>query len=271
MAAAKSESAYRHDIVEVGRRIAQRGYVAANDGNISVRIDDSSILCTPTGVAKGYMTPDMIAKVDIASGRKLEGEFPISSETKMHLAVYKERPDVGAVVHAHPPYATGFAVAGIPLTRCVLPEVIISMGSIPLCVYGTPSTMEIPESMMSYIDKHDAFLLANHGALTVGADVFQALFRMESMEHFAHISFVARTLGKENVLNQEQFNKLVDVRKKFGLTDRYPGCECESCDACSLTPAEPAVSTANSGRQFSQDELVRIITEVTTQVLAARR
>ena len=177
----------KEDIVEVGRRIYNLGFVAANDGNISVRVGDDEILTTPTGVSKGFMTPDMIIRVDMA-GNKLEGELNPSSELKLHLEVYKQRPDVRAVLHAHPPVATAFAVAGIPLDKPVLPEIVISLGRIPIAKYATPSTEELPASVRPYLEDHDAVLLENHGALTVGSNLFNALFKMEQIEHFAKIS-----------------------------------------------------------------------------------
>lgn len=177
----------KEDIVEVGRRIYNLGFVAANDGNISVRVGDDEILTTPTGVSKGFMTPDMIIRVDMA-GNKLEGKLKPSSELKLHLEVYKQRPDVRAVLHAHPPVATAFAVAGIPLDKPVLPEIVISLGRIPIAKYATPSTEELPASVRPYLEDHDAVLLENHGALTVGSNLFNALFKMEQIEHFAKIS-----------------------------------------------------------------------------------
>jgi L-fuculose-phosphate aldolase len=198
-----SEYQTKLDIVEIGRRIYQQGYAASNDGNISVRISDSEILTTPTGLAKGFMTTDQIIKCDM-QGNKIAGDPNLkpSSEVKMHLAVYAERPDVNAVVHAHPPVATGFAVAGIPLEKCVLPEIILTIGCIPLAQYGTPSTEEIPNSIRDLIKKCDAVLLANHGALTLGKDAFSAYYKMESMEHFAKISLVARQKGSLNLANR---------------------------------------------------------------------
>ena len=212
----------KEDIVEVGRRIYNLGFVAANDGNISVRIGDDEILTTPTGVSKGFMTPDMIIRVDMA-GNKLEGELKPSSELKLHLEVYKQRPDVRAVLHAHPPVATAFAVAGIPLDKPVLPEIVISLGRIPIAKYATPSTEELPASVRPYLEDHDAVLLENHGALTVGSNLFNALFKMEQIEHFAKISLYARLLGGERELPPEAVEKLLAVREKLGLGGRYPG------------------------------------------------
>ena len=165
-----TESSLRADIVEVGRRMYARGYTASNDGNISVRLGSRRLLMTPKSVCKGFMTPDMMCITDL-DGKKLQGDRDPSSEMLMHLEVYRQRPDVQAVVHAHPPTATGFAVAGIPLDRAVLAEVLTTLGSIPIAEYATPSTRELPEAVRKYIIAHDGMLLANHGALTVGGDL----------------------------------------------------------------------------------------------------
>src|SRR5262245_55556288 len=191
------------DIVEIGRRLWQRGYVASNDGNISVRLDDRRLMTTPKNVSKGFMTPDMMCITDL-DGSKLAGDRDPSSELKMHLEDYRQRPDVRAVVHAHPPTATGFAVAGIPLDRAVLAEVITTLGSIPIAEYATPSTEELPAAVRKYVRAHDGLLLANHGALALAGDVFQAYYRMETIEHFARISLVAHTLGREHLLRSEE-------------------------------------------------------------------
>jgi len=212
----------KEDIVEVGRRIYNLGFVAANDGNISVRTGDNEILTTPTGVSKGFMTPDMIIKVDMA-GNQLEGELKPSSELRLHLEVYRQRPDVRAVLHAHPPVATAFTVAGIPLDRPVLPEIVVSLGRIPTAKYATPSTEELPASIRPFLEKHDAILLENHGALTVGGDLFNALFKMEQIEHFAKISLYARLLGGERELPPDAVEKLLMVRERLGLGGRHPG------------------------------------------------
>ena len=218
-----SVEALRADICEVGRRMYARGYTASNDGNISVRIGDDRLLMTPKGVCKGFMTPDMMCMTDLG-GRKIAGDRDPSSEMLMHLEVYRQRPDVRAVVHAHPPTATGFAVAGIPLTRAVLAEVLTTLGSIPIAEYATPSTSELPAAVARYIKAHDGMLLANHGALTVGADVFGAYFKMETIEHFAKISLVARLLGRENVLAREEVERLQQLRGTYGIQAPAPIC-----------------------------------------------
>jgi L-fuculose-phosphate aldolase len=217
------ESSLRADIVEVGRRLYARGHTASNDGNISVRLGTERLLMTPKGVSKGFMTPDMMCITDL-DGRKLQGERDPSSEMLMHLEVYRQRPDVQAVVHAHPPIATGFAVAGIPLTRAVLAEVLTTLGSIPIAEYATPSTRELPEAVGKYIKAHDGMLLANHGALTVGTDVYSAYYKMETIEHFAKISLVARLLGNENLIAREEVERLQGLRGTYGIQAPAPIC-----------------------------------------------
>jgi len=200
-----------------------RGYVASNDGNISIRLDDATILTTPKSVSKGFMTPDMMVVTDL-SGKKIRGTRDASSELLMHLEVYKNRPDARSVVHAHPPTATGFAVAGIPLDRAVLAEVVTTLGSIPIAEYGTPSTPELPEAVRKYIKAHDGLLLANHGALTVAGDVFAAYYKMETIEHFARISLVARQLGREHLLSRDEVTRLQGLRGSYGIASPAPIC-----------------------------------------------
>ena len=220
----KTESQNRNDIIDICKRVHANGWVASNDGNISIRTGPNTVLCTPTGMSKGYLTSDQLIKVDM-EGNKLDGALEPSSEIKMHIDVYKNKEGVNSVVHAHPPYATGFAVAGVPLDECVMPEIIIGLGSIPLTKFGTPSTMEIPENIRPFLKQYSVFLLENHGALSAGNDVFQAYYRMESLELFAKISFVARTLGNVNVLDENTAKKVIKVREYFNLPgEDYPGC-----------------------------------------------
>ena len=198
-----AEAQLRADIVEVGRRLYARGYTASNDGNISVRLDAGRLLMTPTSVCKGFMTPEMMCITDL-DGQKLAGRArPVVRDADAPRGL---PPAAGrqAVVHAHPPIATGFAVAGIPLDRAVLAEVVTTLGSVPIAEYATPSTKELPEAVRKYVKAHDGMLLANHGALTLGADLFAAYYKMETIEHFANISFVARMLGGERLLSREE-------------------------------------------------------------------
>jgi L-fuculose-phosphate aldolase len=257
----RAEAAVRSEIVEVGRRLWARGYVASNDGNISVRLDADRLMTTPTAVSKGFMTPDMMVVTDL-EGRRISGDRKASSELKMHLEVYRQRPDVRAVVHAHPPTATGFAVAGIPLDRAVLAEVITTLGSIPIAEYATPSTEELPAAVRRYITAHDGLLLANHGALAVAADVMGAYYRMETIEHFARISLTARMLGREHLLSREEVVRLQGLRGTYGIqspapicadgiTDARDGIDCQrvqapSSPAARLVPDLPGLPAASA-------------------------
>ena len=222
----KTEKELRLDIVEVGRWVYQKGWVAANDGNISIRLDQGRILATPTGVSKGMMDPDDLIIVDM-QGSKLEGRRERTTEIMMHLTIYGLRPDVRAVVHAHPPAATGFATAGKALNLALLPEVIIGLGCVPLADYGLPGTPALTDPMLPYIPKYDAILMGNHGAVTYGDDVQRAFFRMETVEHFARIALVAELLGGPKVLPKTEVDKLFDSRTRYGVKSRAgvePGC-----------------------------------------------
>jgi L-fuculose-phosphate aldolase len=245
----RSEHQIRLDIVEVGRRLYARGYTASNDGNISVRLDAARLIMTPTSVCKGFMTPDMMCITDL-DGRKIAGDRNPSSEMQMHLEVYRQRPEVQSVVHAHPPIATGFAVAGIPLDRAVLAEVVTTLGSVPIAEYATPSTKELPEAVRKYVKAHDGMLLANHGALTMGGDVFAAYYKMETIEHFAKISLVARMLGGERLLSRDEVSRLEKLRGSYGITSPAPICP-EPVDA-----AQVDCQVVQSPRSVSGERLV---------------
>ena len=263
----------KKEICDIGSRIYQKGFVAANDGNISVKVGPNEFYCTPTGVSKGYMTPDMIIKID-ANGNKIEGKLNPSSEIKMHMRVYQERPDVNSVVHAHPPIATAFAVCNKPLNLHILPEAILTVGTVPICDYGTPSTMEIPDSLMPFIQKHDAFLLKNHGALTVGNTLTKAFFLMEEVEFNAKICKYARELGGVDEIPCEQLEKLMELRKKMNIPGRHPGCKrCSNlgtekcrCKDNAHKHEEGHTCHCKSEAPKSGDDLVA---EITRRVLAA--
>jgi L-fuculose-phosphate aldolase len=217
-----SEREARSAIVEIGRRLYAKGHVVANDGNVSCRLDEGRILTTPSGVCKGFMQADELVLVS-PDGTPISGGRP-SSELPMHLFIYRERPDIRAVVHAHPPYATGFSTAGQALERCVLAEVIVDIGAVPLAEYGTPSTEELPQSLRPFIHSCEAFLLANHGVVTLGRELFEAYYKMERVEHFAKIVFIARHLGGERVLPKREVEKLFELRQSFDAEGVNPGC-----------------------------------------------
>jgi L-fuculose-phosphate aldolase len=247
-----TEATLRADIVEVGRRMYARGYTASNDGNISVRLGSDRLLMTPKSVCKGFMTHDMMCITDL-QGRKLEGERDPSSEMLMHLEVYRQRADVQAVVHAHPPTATGFAVAGIPLDRAVLAEVVTTLGSIPIAEYATPSTSELPAAVRQYIKAHDGMLLANHGALTVGGDLYSAYYKMETIEHFAKISLVARLLGRENLISREEVLRLQELRGTYGIKAPAPICADDTSAAASIADCQIVQAPSSPGARLVAD------------------
>ncbi len=209
------------EIIEVGRRMWIKGWIASNDGNISVRLEDGGFLATATGVCKGFLTPAMLVRLD-RNGRPAPGRVRHrpSSEIRMHLEVYRRRPDIGAVVHAHPPYATAFAVAGIPLDQNILPEAVLTLGAVEVAPYGTPSTDEIPNAIAPLIERSDVVLLANHGALSFGADLLTAYYRMETLEHTATITHLAMGLGRVRTIPKAQVKKLMVLREKLGIQGR---------------------------------------------------
>ncbi|HUI70002.1 MAG TPA: class II aldolase/adducin family protein, partial [Spirochaetia bacterium] len=217
------EQEARLQIVEAGKRLRDRFFVAYNDGNISARLSENEVLITPTSVNKGDVAADQILKIDM-KGEVLSGRNRPSSETKMHLAVYRKRPDVLAIVHAHPPAATGFAACHIRLdSDVILPEVIFGLGKIGFAEYGTPSTEAIPNAVEKEIPGCDAVLLSNHGALTVGADVMQAYYRMEVLEMYARVRLVTKILGEPKPLPQSEITELYKVREKQGWGKPAPG------------------------------------------------
>lgn len=225
-----SEMEIKKLMCEIGKRVYDRNMAAANDGNFSVKISDNEFLCTPTGVSKGFMTPEYICKVD-AKGNVLEanGNFRPSSEIKMHMRVYEKRPDVNAVVHAHPSFATSFAIAGIPLTQPIMPEAVISLGCVPVADYGTPSTMEIPDSIEKFLPCHDAVLLENHGALTWGQDLLTAYHKMESLEFYAELLYKAKMLGGPKEFDTKNVERLYGIRQQMNIPGKHPAAVCIKC------------------------------------------
>ncbi len=250
---ARTIDEYRQDIVEIGRLVWQKGWVAANDGNITIRLDENRILATPTGVSKGMMHPEDLIVCDM-QGNKISGTKERTSEIAMHTTIYSLRPDVRSVVHAHPPVATGFAAAGKALDVALLPEVIIGLGCVPLAEYGLPGTPALTEGMLPYIPKYDAILMGNHGAVCYGEDVYKAFFRMETVEHYARIALVADLLGGANLLPKAEVDKLFDARTRYGVKSRAgvePGC--------------PLVAEDLAGtEQFlvTREELIALVDEV---------
>lgn len=210
-------------LLEAGRRLYERGFVASNDGNMSVLVSAGTLWTTPTGVSKGFMTEDMLVKTDLA-GTVLEGTRKPSSELKMHLRVYQENPAVRACVHAHPPAATSFAIAGLPLDRPILPEAIVQLGTVPVAPYAEPGTQAVPDSIAPFCRDFGGVLLANHGALTWGYDLTQAYYRMETLEYYAQVTINSVfLLGRANALTGEQVERLTEQRQRLDAARREAG------------------------------------------------
>jgi L-fuculose-phosphate aldolase len=208
----------KNSICEIGRRMYNKGYVASNDGNISIKCRENEIWVTPTGVSKGFMTPEVMVKLDM-DGNIIEGSSKPSSEIKMHLRVYKENSSVMAVVHAHPPIATSFAIAGIPLDKPILPEAIVMLGNVLIAPYATPGTQAVPDSIAPYCKAYNAVLLSNHGALTWGRDPMEAYFRLESLEHYASIlMYTSNIIKKANELEPKEIAELIEIRTNMGVS-----------------------------------------------------
>ncbi len=219
------EAEARRQIVDAGKRLRDRFFVASNDGNISARLSDSEILVTPTGMNKGDIAADQILKIDM-QGNVISGSLKPSSETKMHLAVYRARPDIEAIVHAHPPVATGFAACHVRLDQdVILPEVVFGLAKIGFAEYGTPTTNQIPDAVVKEIPDCEAVLLSNHGALTVGPDVTQAYYRMEVLEMYARVRLVTRIIGEPKPLSQTEVTELFRIRDQQGWGRKKPGLE----------------------------------------------
>ncbi len=209
-----SHQEHREDVVRFGKLLHQKGFVAATDGNLSVRLDAGVVLTTPTGMGKGFMEPEDLVVVDM-SGRKLEGRRAPSTEIGMHLLIYRLRPEIRGIVHAHPTTATGYAAAGIALNKALVSEVVLSLGSIPLARYGTPGTCELTETLDPLIPNHDAILMANHGVVTYGDTLLRAYMKMETVEHFAKIALITHLLGQQQPLSDEAVEKLAAVAAKI--------------------------------------------------------
>jgi L-fuculose-phosphate aldolase len=209
-----SERQYRLAIVQFGRLLHENGFVAATDGNLSVRLDEDRLLITPTCMSKRMMRPADLVVVDM-EGNRIAGKRKVSSEIGMHLLIYRLRPDVQGIVHAHPPTATGFAASGLDLNRPLVCEVVVGLGKIPLARYGTPGTPELTDALEPLIPDHDAILMANHGVVTFGSSLENAYMKMETVEHFAHIALVVHLLGHEQPLSEQEVEKLQAARNRY--------------------------------------------------------
>ncbi len=232
----RTEDELRREIIEIGRWLHQFGYVTGYDGNVSARLDNRRILCTPTTICKGMMAVDDLIIVDY-EGKKISGRRNVTSEIAMHLLIYKRRPDVHGVVHAHPPTATGYAAAGLSLNKALVSEVVLSLGCIPLARYGTPGTPELTEALRPLVSSYDAILMANHGVVTCGPDLMRAYFKMETVEHFAKISLVTELLGRQVLLSGTDVDKLLAARQSYFGPGTPP---IERSAVCPITDAGPS-------------------------------
>lgn len=270
----QNEYEIKKEMCEIGKRVYNRGMVASNDGNFSVKLNDHEFLCTPTGVSKGFMTPEFICKVD-ENGNVLQANkgFRPSSEIKMHMRVYQKRPDVKAVVHAHPLYATTFAIAGIPLTQPIMPEAVIALGCVPIAKYGTPSTMEIPDAVEPYLEHFDAVLLENHGALTFSDSLLNAYHKMESVEFYARLLYQSMQIGGPQEFSQEQVERLYEIRRQMGMKGKHPADLCPnaragkpSCHTCGGGCGSKTVSAPSSADAADADLVASITKKVMEQL-----
>jgi len=252
-----SEALLREHILRIGRLLFDRGWIAASDGNVSARLPDGGILVTPAGVCKGMLESDDLVICDL-DGRKIGGARAPTTELEMHLTVYRMREDVSAVVHAHPPAATGFAASGRELNVGFLPEVIVRLGSVPLVRYSTPGTPALSEAMLPYVSSYDAVLLANHGAVAWGENPMQAFFRMDTLEHYARITLIAHLLGGPRPLPRAEIAKLFEARARYGVKSKSrfePGAPLCAEDLASCNGAAPPQ------RELTKDQLMAAIDE----------
>ena len=214
----KSEKQHREEIVRIGRMLYEREYIGATEGNLSARVDEHTILCTPSGFCKGTLCADDLVLLDPTDAGSSAWRS-VSSEIGMHLLIYRMRPDVGGVVHAHPVTATGFAVAGIALDKPIIAELVVTLGSVPLAPYGTPGTDELADALRPLVPHHDALLMANHGVVTYGRDLVRAFRNMELVEHVAKIALVSQLLGNQQLLSADAVRKLLSIRNRYQEAD----------------------------------------------------
>ena len=280
-----NEYQLKQQICEIGRRVYAKGFAAANDGNISVRLNDKEVLCTPTMMCKGFMKCEDMCKVDY-EGKQLAGTRKRSSEILLHLAIYKQRPDVKAVVHCHPPHATAFAVAGEPIPKCVLPEVEVFLGEVPTAVYETPGTQKFAHTIVPHLKSANTIILSNHGTVTFGPDLEKAYWNSEIIDAYCKILILAKQIGKVNYFTQGQTKELLDLKKKLGYDDVrfYRGDNCDLCGnntfgrgyaeedeeakACHCEVAATPGPGAN-GHAKETDDVETLVRVVTDQVMAA--
>ncbi|MBY0524815.1 MAG: class II aldolase/adducin family protein [Gemmataceae bacterium] len=281
-----NEYKLKEQICEIGRRVYNKGFAAANDGNISIRLNEREILCTPTMVSKGFIKPEDLCVVDY-EGKQLRGTRKRSSEILLHLSVYKHNPKVGAVVHCHPPHATAFAVAHEPIPKCVLPEVEVFLGEVPISIYETPGGQKFADTIIPFVNKCNTIILANHGTITFGPDLEKAYWNSEIIDAYCRILILARQLGRVNFMTETQSRELLNLKKKLGYDD--PRFESPDCDLCGnniiqrgyrdyepeahafVPPEEGTTAYVNGHAAPDMDELVQTITDRVMEALTGSR
>jgi L-fuculose-phosphate aldolase len=279
----------RKDICEVGRRLYDKGFAAANDGNISVRLAPDRILCTPTGVSKGFLKPDDLGIVDL-EGKQISGTKKRTSEILLHLSVYKARPDIGGVLHCHPPHATAFAMVHETIPKCVLPEVEVFLGEVPIARYETPGTQIFADTVLPYVHNCNTMLLANHGSVAFSQNIMTAYFNTEIIDAYCRMLILAKQLGPVQYLNEKQVGELLQFKKRLGIDD--PRLHMEDCDLCgnslfregydafttksaAFVPPQTENSCAckpgakKETETASSDDMEALVQTITAQVLAA--
>ncbi len=288
-----NEHKIKQDICEIGRRIYAKGFAAANDGNITVRISDNQVLCTPTMHSKGFLKPDDISTIDM-TGKQIAGRKKRSSEALLHLEIYKQRPEIKSVVHCHPPHATAFAVAREPIPQCVLPEVEVFLGDVPITKYETPGGQAFADTIIPFVEKCNVMILANHGTVSFGEDVERAYWWTEILDAYCRILMLSRQLGKVNYLDQQKSVELLELKDKWGFTDPRLSEEYKNCDICAndvfrnswqdsgverrafdAPPAMPNALASSNARgdapstsSLDEDKLVKLITDQVMQQLS---
>jgi L-fuculose-phosphate aldolase len=283
----------KQDICEIGRRIYNKGFAAANDGNITVRTGENEVLCTPTMHSKGFLKPEDICTIDM-TGKQCGGSKTRSSEALLHLEIYKARPDVKSVVHCHPPHATAFAIAREPIPQCVLPEVEVFLGDVPITKYETPGGKQFAETILPFVTKTNVIILANHGTVSYGTDVERAYWWTEILDAYCRMLMLARDLGRVHFFNEQKERELLELKDKWGWSDPRNTKEYENCDICAndifrnswqaagverkafpapppMGPAAKAAAPASAnGAAGDSERLVQMITQRVMEELAKR-
>ena len=275
----------KKDICDIGRRIYNKGFAAANDGNITVRVSENEVLCTPTMHCKGFLKPDDIATIDM-TGKQIAGNKKRSSEALLHLEIFQKRPDVKSVVHCHPPHATAFAIAREPIPQCVLPEVEVFLGDVPITKYETPGGKAFAETVLPFVEKTNVIILANHGTVSYGENVERAYWWSEILDAYCNMLMMARGLGKINYFTEEKQRELLELKQNWGWSDPRNTEEYKDCDICAndifrdswqtsgverrafeAPPAmKPGTSSNGSGAGIDEEALIQ---QITDRVMAA--